>query len=80
MTKCGPPGFESMTKSESFANNINGLHAFAEAESNAVLKKVLKSKLYTRADNIKERDMIYYKKDREKYWQGPIKAIAVNGK
>ena len=49
-----------MTKSEAFANNLNALHLarqeFVKAESSAVVKKALKTRIHTRGEDIKEKD------------------------
>ena len=83
-TQCGPPGLENKTKSEEFARHMNAMHearqAFIKAQSDDVLKKALKSRIHARGDSIEEGDLIYYKKGKEKLWQGPDKVIAVNGK
>ena len=83
-TQCGPPGLEMSTKSEEFARNMNAMHmarqAFIKSQSDAVLKKALKSRIYAKGDDIEKGDMIYYKKGKEKHWQGPDKVIAINGK
>ena len=83
-TRCGPPGYESITKNEVFAKNINALHqareAFIKAESSIVLKKALKSRVHARGENAVVGDYIYYHKGNKKLWQGPDKVIAVNGK
>ena len=88
VTRDGPPSYENVTKSESFALNLNALHAarkeFTHAESSAILKKALKSRVYPKGDDITNGDWIYYKKNdfksKEPIWSGPSKVTAVNGK
>ena len=84
VTRCGPPGYENVTKSEEYAKNITALHlareAFIKAESSQVLKKALKNRIHTKGDNVEQGDTIYYKKGNQRNWQGPDKVIAVNGK
>lgn len=84
VTQCGPPGLEHSTKSQEFARNMNAMHnarqAFIKAQSDDTLKKALKSRIYARGDDIVEGDTIYYKKGKDKSWQGPDKVIGINGK
>ena len=44
----------------------------------------MKSRIYTRGNNVTEGDWIYYQKEKgrgkEKIWRGPAKVVAVNGK
>ena len=88
VTRDGPPSYENHTKSESFAMNLNAMHAarkeFTHAESSAILKKALKSRVYPKGDDIINGDWIYYKKNnsksKEPIWSGPSKVTAVNGK
>ena len=88
VSKVGPPGFENVTKSEVFANNINAMNLarqeFIRAESSTTLKKALKTRIHARGEDIQERDWIYYQKPisrgGEKLWRGPAQVVAVNGK
>ena len=88
VTRDGPPSYESITKSESFAKNLNAMHSarqeFTHAESSAILKKALKSRVYPRGENIIKGDWIYYKKNDSKsksvLWNGPSQVTAINGK
>ena len=87
-TRDGPPSFEDSCSSSSFVKHVNAMmnarKQFIDAESSASLKKALKSKLYTRGDDIQEKDLIYYKKSEGKgknvLWRGPSRVAAVNGK
>ena len=87
-TRDGPPALEGVTKSQTFANHLNTMHLareeFIKAESSAVLKRALKSKIFPRGEDIQEKDWIYYKKDdnksKEKIFRGPAQVVATNGK
>ena len=80
----GPPGYEGVTNSKVFADNMSALmlgrEEFVKAESSHILKKALKSKIHARGENIVEGDNIYFKKGKEKVWRGPVKVVGVNGK
>ena len=88
VTRDGPSSFSSETKSQSFADNLNAMHAarreFTKMESSNILKKALKSRVFPRGSDIEEGDWIYFKKNmgrcKEVLWSGPSKVVAVNGK
>ena len=78
----GPSGLEEVEMAKSVADNINAMHLAREAyiagESDKILKKALKDRIYTRGTNIKINDSIYFKnQDR---WQGPVKVVGKDGK
>ena len=83
-TRDGPPAYEDITKSKSFATHLSAMHSareqFIKAESSASLKKALKSKVYPKGGDIVEGDEIYFKHNKDKVWSGPSKVVAVNGK
>ena len=88
VTRDGPPSFETITKSKSFAEHLNAMHCareeFVKLESDVSLKKALKSRAYSKGEDIIEGDWIYYKKNdtvaKGPVWKGPSKVVAVNGK
>ena len=55
VTRDGPSSYENVTKSRSFAFNLNAMHLaweeFTKVESSAILKKALKSKVYPRGED-----------------------------
>ena len=79
----GPPGFEEVSMCKSMADHINALHsareAFIECESDRVIKKALKQRIYAHTDEIKEGDWIYFK-NKSKRWEGPVKVTTTNRK
>jgi hypothetical protein len=88
VTRDGPAAYENETKSVSFASNLNAMHSareeFIKAESSGILKKALKSRLYSGGGDIENGDWIYYKKTDGKskniMWSGPSQVTAINGK
>ena len=87
-TRDGPPSYETVTKSKSFASHLNAMHSareeFIKAESSTSLKKALKCKVHPKGDDIIEGDWIFYKKNDGKsksvVWNGPLKVVSINGK
>ena len=88
VTRDGPPLYNNETISERFATHLNAKNAarqeFVKAESSIVLKRALKSRVYSRGDDIQEGDWIYYRKNNgfknDVIWNGPSKVISMNGK
>lgn len=91
VTKGQPPAMEGRTKSEILGKHLTAMHRareeFIKAESSSALRKVLKSKIFPRGEEVSEGDWIYYLKDdgkakgtESKMWKGPSKVVAINGK
>ena len=78
----GPPGLEEVVMSKSVADHINALHlareAYISGESDRVIKRALKQRIYRRGQEIQQGDWIYYK-NRGK-WEGPVKVCTKDGK
>ena len=78
----GPSGLEEAVMAKSVAKNINAMHLAREAyiagESDKVLKAALKDRIYTRGNNIKIGNWIYFKNNGR--WQGPVKVAGKDGK
>ena len=54
--------------------------AYAAVEADAAVRKALHSRIYTDVTNIKVNDWIYYRTNVNRYWMGPIKVLAKDGK
>ena len=78
----GPPGYEEVVMEKSVANHINALflarEAYVQGESDKILKKALKQRIYKRGEDVNIGDWIYYN-DKGK-WYGPVKVSAKDGK
>ena len=78
----GPSGLEEVEMAKSVAENINAMHLAREAyiagESDKILKAALKDRIYSRGNDVKIGDWIYFK-NRDK-WKGPVKVAGKDGK
>ena len=54
--------------------------AFAAAESDKVLRKGLEQRIYSDHTNINTGDWIYFKRNCDRFWQGPAKLVMKDGK
>ena len=68
--------------SKQLANNINLMYkareAFVQCESDHAIREALKQRLYTRIEDIKLQDWIYFKEN--KNWFGPVRVVGIEGK
>ena len=67
MTNGQPPALEGRTKSEILGKHITAMHRdreeFIKVESSSALRKMLKSKIFPRGEEVSEGDWIYYLND-----------------
>ena len=49
-----------------------------QCENDKALKEILKSRLYTKKEDVMRGDWIYFKNERE--WEGPVRVTAIDGK
>ena len=68
--------------SKTLADNINLMYkareAFIQCESDHAIREALKQRLYTRIEDIKLHDWIYFRDN--KNWYGPVKVVGIEGK
>lgn len=78
----GPPGYEEVVMEKAVADHINAMflarEAYIQGESDKILKKALKQRVYKRGEDIRVGDWIYFT-DKGK-WKGPVKVTTKDGK
>ena len=79
-----PSSLESTTRSETFAQHLNSLHAarqgFIASESCMRIKKALRHRVRVNETVFCPGDKVYYKRDNQDRWLGPAKVIFQDGK
>ena len=54
--------------------------AFVASESDRVIRKALRQRIYADIDRIKNGDWVYFKRNPDRYWRGPAKVVLRDGK
>ena len=80
------PGNEENTPelAKSVSDHIRAMlkarEEFCALESDRVLRQALKQRLYTKCDNVKAGDWIYFRQNNSTVWKGPVKVTSRDGK
>ena len=84
LASLNPGDHSELDISETLAAQLNAMVSarqfYAECQANKNLRQALKQRIYADVANIKKGDWIYYQTSVQRYWKGPVKISAIDGK
>ena len=84
LTNFKPGNEEHLDVSETVSSNIRTMlkarEVFTSLEADRVLRQAMKQRIYSKSDQVKGGDWIYYRNNSSSIWKGPVKVTTREGK